>query len=306
MNDSKATVNWRARVRKDRYIYAFVIPGVLFYLVFSYLPLYGITIAFKDFQITRGIAGSSWAGLKYFEQLFTTPGFRDALVNTLTISFLKIAISFPCPIILAILLNELRSKRFRSLTQSLMYLPYLISWIIIGGIVYNFLSMDGIVNEIRSLFGFGPMLYLGEKEYFRSILVASDIWKNSGWYSIIYLAALTRINSEIYESATVDGASWLRKTWHITLPGIKDVMIVLLIISMGHLMSAGFEQVLVLYNQRVYETGDILDTFIYRNGILQGRFSFAAAAGLVTSIVSAILLLVTDRIAKKSGERGLI
>lgn len=306
MNDKSAAPHWLRRIRKDRNLYIIVLPGFLFYLVFSYFPLYGILVAFKDFRITRGIMDSPWAGLKYFEQLFTTPGFTDALVNTIAISFMKIGFSFPFPIILAILLNELKSKRFRSFTQNLMYLPYLISWIIIGGIIYNFLSMDGIVNGIRSMFGLGSMLYLGEKEYFRWLLVISDIWKNSGWYAIIYLAALTRINSEIYESATVDGASWLRKTWHITLPGVKDVMIVLLILSMGHLLSAGFDQVLVLYNQRVYETGDILDTFIYRNGILQGRFSFAAAAGLVMTLVSAVLLLLTDRIAKKSGERGLI
>jgi putative aldouronate transport system permease protein len=298
--------DWLKRIKKDRLIYFFVIPGILFYFVFSYLPLYGIVIAFKDFRISRGISGSSWAGLKYFEQLFSTPDFFKVLANTVIISLYKIVFSFPVPIILAILLNEIGNKRFRSVAQSLMYLPYLISWVILGGIIYNMLSMDGILNGFREMLGMQPILYLGEKQYFRFLLVITDIWKNSGWFAIIYLAALTKINSELYEAATVDGASWLRKIWHITLPGIKDVMIVLFIISMGHLLSAGFEQVFVLYNQRVYETGDILDTFIFRYGILQGRFSFAAAAGLFMSLVSAILLLVADRISKRSGERGLI
>jgi putative aldouronate transport system permease protein len=293
-------------MKKDRILYLFVLPGILFYFLFSYLPLYGILIAFKDFRITRGIMESPWVGLKYFEQLWATPGFVRVLINTMLISLYKILFSFPAPIIFAILLNEIKNKYFSRFTQSMLYLPYLISWVILGGIVYNFLSTDGIVNSFRELFGLEEILYLGEKDYFRSILVVTDIWKNAGWFSIIYLAALTRINPEIYEAAMVDGAGWLSRTWHITIPGIKDVMIVLLILSMGSLLHAGFDQVFVLYNSRVYETGDILDTFIYRYGIVQGRYSFAAAAGLFTAVISSILLLVTDYIAKKSGERGLL
>jgi len=300
---------WADRIRqlrRDRLIYLFVIPGVLFYFVFSYVPLYGIVIAFKDFRISRGISGSEWVGLKYFEQLLDTPDFVRAFRNTIVISLYKIVFSFPFPIILAILLNEIGHKKFKAFTQSFMYLPYLISWVILGGILYNMLSMDGLLNGIREQLGYDPVLYLAKKEYFRFLLVVTDIWKNAGWYAIIYLAALTKINPEIYESATVDGASWLRKTWHITLPGIRDVMVVLFILSMGSLLYAGFDQVFVLYNQQVYDTGDILDTFIYRYGILQGRFSFSAAAGLFMAVISAVLLLLTDRVAKKIGERGLI
>lgn len=293
-------------IKKNRAIYLFVLPGVLFYIIFRYLPLYGVLIAFKDFRITRGILGSDWAGLKYFIQLFGTPDFLNVVLNTLLISIYKIVFSFPVPIIVAILLNEIKNKRFNNFTQSVIYMPYLISWVIIGGIVFNLLSIDGVVNSIRQAFGLQPVMFLGEVDLFRPIVVITDIWKNTGWSSIIYLATLTKISPDLYEAATIDGANWLQKTFRITIPGLSEVILVLFIISIGSLLYAGFDQVLVLYNPVVYDKGDILDTFIYRLGITKARFSYAAAAGLFQSVIAAVLIFSADTVSKKVSNKGLI
>lgn len=294
------------RLRQEYPILLIVLPGLMFYLLFHYAPLYGILVAFKDFRITRGIMGSPWAGLKYFEQIFGTPDFWQVIRNTLSISVLKIVFSFPVPIVLAILLNEIRFKPFYRLTQSVMYLPYLISWTVIGGLVFEIFSGNGMINGIRGWMGLDRHLFLTDQGFFRSLVVMTDIWKNSGWSAIIYLATLTSINPELYEAAAIDGAGWLRRTWAITIPELMDVIIVLFIISIGSLLSAGFDQVYVLYNPGVYKTGDILDTFIFRMGIKNARFSYAAAAGVVKSVVSAIMLFSADRAAKRVAGRGIV
>ena len=297
--------HWLRRFKREYQIYLIILPGLLFYAVFHYAPLYGVLVAFTDFRITRGISGSDWAGLRFFEQVFSTPDFWQVINNTITISIMRIVFSFPVPIILAILLNELRNQHFKKFTQSVMYLPYLISWTIIGGLVFEIFSSDGMVNSIRALLGMERHLFLVDRDFFRPLLIMTDIWKNSGFHAIIYLAAITRINSELYESAAIDGAGWLRRTWAVTIPGVSDVITVLFILSVGSLLSAGFEQVFVLYNPAVYRTGDILDTFIFRTGITNARFSFAAAAGLIRSVVSAVLLILAHKTAKKLTGKGI-
>lgn len=294
------------QLRREYQILLFVLPGLLFYIIFHYVPLYGILVAFKDFRITRGIMGSNWAGLKYFRQIFATPDFWNVIENTLLISTYKIVFAFPVPIALAILLNELRSKRFKRVTQSVIYLPHLISWTVIGGLVFDILSANGMVNGIRQWLGMDVHYYLADKSFFRPLVVMTSIWKGAGWGTIIYTSTLSGINPELYEAAAIDGANWLQRVWRITLPELMNVVIVMLILEVGSMLSAGFDQVFVLYNPAVYKTGDILDTFIFRMGVTNARFSYAAAAGVIKSIVSALMLFTADQVSKKVAGRGII
>jgi putative aldouronate transport system permease protein len=294
------------RMKKNRQWYWFVIPAVVFYAVFRYWPLYFVQIAFRSFRITRSVWDSPWVGWYHFERLFTSPGFLDALRNTIIIGVYKLVFGWPIPILLALLLNELRSVSFKRVTQTLIYLPHFISWVIIGGILMNLLSVDGgLFNEIRSWFGKEPIMYLASKAHFRGIIVLSDIWKDSGWGTIIYLAAISRVNPELYESAHIDGANRLQQVGYITIPAILDVVVVLLILRLGRILSVDFQQILVLLNPVVRPVGDVLQTYVYRVGLQQSRFAFAAAAGLFTTLVAAIMLFSSDRVAKQLGQRGL-
>ncbi|MCG8452001.1 MAG: ABC transporter permease subunit [Spirochaetales bacterium] len=294
-------------VRRNRVWYAFVFPVVAFFLIFKYVPFYFVTIAFRDYRITRSIGDAPFAGLKYFIQLFETPGFRQAFVNTLLISFYKLIWGFPAPIILAVLLNELRSQRFKKWTQTLIYLPHFISWAVIGGILQNLLSLnDGSVNKIIEIMGFDPIFWLGDKSIFRGLLVTTDIWKSAGWGTIIYLASITRINPELYEAARIDGARRWQEIMYITLPSIRDVIIVLLILRLGNLLNVGFEQILILKNDLVQDVGDVLDTFVYRTGLIERRYSYATAAGLFKSLLATFFLVTSDWLSKKFSGEGLL
>lgn len=296
-----------SRIKRDRMLYLFLIPAAVYYIIFRYMPMYYLQIAFRNFRITADISRASWAGFKYFEQLFGVQGFWTALRNTLIISLYKLIFAWPFPIVLALLLNEMKGKTFKRISQTLIYMPHFVSWVIVGGIIYNFTEINGgLFNKILEAFGQKPVLFLGTPKYFRSILVLSEIWKESGWGTIIFLAAMTRINAELYESAVVDGANRFRQIWHITLPGIKDIIVVMLIVRLGNLLNVGFEQVLVMQNKMVLEVGDILDTFVYRQGLLEGRHSFATAAGLFQSCVAAIMIVLSDTVSKRFGESGLI
>ena len=293
-------------IARNRNWYLFLLPAVLFYVLFAYSPMYFLQIAFRDFRITRAVSGSPWVGLKYFRQLFDTVGFWNAFANTLIISAYKLVFAWPVPIMLALLLNEIGNQRFKRVVQTIIYLPHFISWVIIGGILYNFTAINGgLFNKILLSLGRDPVLFLGTPRLFRPILVLSDIWKEAGWGTIIYLASITRISAELYEAAVVDGAGRLRQMRDITLPGIKDVIVVLLILRLGNILNVGFEQVLVLQNQMVLEVGDILDTFVWRLGLQQGRYSFATAAGLFRSVIAAVMIYAADRMSKRFGEAGL-
>ena len=293
------------RMKKNRHWYYFVIPAIIFYLIFRYWPLYFVQIAFRDFRITRSVWDSPWIGWHHFERLFTSPGFLNALRNTIIIGMAKLFIGWPIPIILSLMLNELRNQAFKRVTQTIIYLPHFISWVILGGILLDLMGLDGVFNEVRRALGEEPIMFMARPAYFRPIVVLSDIWKGAGWGTIIYLAAMSRVNPELYESAHMDGAKRMQQIWYITLPAILDIVVVLLILRLGRILSIDFQQILVLENPVVREVGDVIQTYVYRVGLQQGRFAFASAAGLFNTAVAAIMIFSSDRLAKRLGQRGL-
>ena len=297
---------WR-EIKRKRNIYLFVFPAVVFYLLFHYYPMYFLQIAFRDFRITRAVGASPWVGTKYFEQLFSSTGFWNAFWNTLIISVEKLLCGFPLPILLALLLNEIRSERVKHIYQTVIYLPHFVSWVVISGILYNLTAMpEGLINKVIVMLGGEASVILGDKTLFQPILVLSEIWKETGWGTIIYLAALTQISADLYEAAKIDGASRFQQMLHVTLPGIKDIVIVMLIMRVGNVLNVGFEQVMVLQNDMVLSVGDTLDTYVWRVGLQDGRYSYATAAGLFKGIVAAVMIFAADRVSKSVGENGLL
>ncbi|MBO0995794.1 ABC transporter permease [Bacillus sp. SD088] len=290
----------------DKYLYLLFLPGALLLLVFKYFPLYGIIIAFKDFNIFSGVSGSEWVGFDHFIRLFQTPDFKQVLWNTLVISFYKLVASFVFPIILSLLLNEVRHMAFKRITQSVIYLPHFISWVVFVGIITAFLNpVDGLFNYVLKLFGGAPIDFLGSADHFRAVLVSTDVYKGVGWGTIIYLAAISGVSPELYEAAIMDGANRFRRMWHITLPAIRPVIIILVILSLGGILNAGFQQIYLLYSPLVYDVGDVIDTYVYREGIQSANYSFATAAGLFQSVVAVILIVTANKIASKFGDGGL-
>lgn len=287
-------------------LYAMLFPALVFLLVFKYTPMYGVVIAFKDYNIIQGVMKSDWVGLQHFRELFTFDEFPRVVRNTLIISLMKLVFGFPAPIVLALLLNELRLALFKRAVQTITYLPHFISWVVIGGLAVDLLSPNsGIVNMILQAFGVQPIFFMSDEKLFRWILVFSDIWKEAGWGAIIYLAALLGINEELFQAATVDGAGRLRQIWHISLPGIRSTIVVLLLLRLGHVLDAGFEQVLAMYNPTVYDVADIIDTYVFRVGLGQMQFGLTTAAGLFKSVVGCVLLVLANIFARKMGEDGI-
>lgn len=291
---------------KHRYLYLLLLPAIIYFIVFHYIPMYGVTISFKDYSFKKGILGSDWVGLENFEYMFGLNDFYRVFKNSFILSFLRLLFEFPIPIVIALLLNEVRSKRFKKVTQTALYLPHFLSWAVIGGIMVNFLSPTwGVVNNVIQQLGFEPIFFLGDPEYFRTTVVISSIWKEAGWGTIIYLAAITGIDMEQYEAATVDGANRWQRLIHITLPNIKTTIIIMLILRMGSIMSNGFEQIYTLQNTQNLAVSEVFETYTYRVGLLGGRFSFATTVGLFASVISMIFLLTTNFIAKKMGEESI-
>ena len=291
----------------DKYLYLMLIPGLLFILVFNYIPMGGIIIAFKKYNIFKGIWGSPWVGFKNFESVFTSPSFLNVLRNTLIISFYKLIFSMPLTIIISLLLNEIKNKYFKRSVQTVLYFPYFISWVVISGIMLNILSPSyGIAGDIYRLFGMEPVNLMASSEHFRALLVISDAWKGVGAGTIIYLAAISVISPDLYESAIVDGANRWRQMWHITIPGMRRIIVLSLILSIGFIMSAGFDQIIVMQNFMVQSVSDIFDTFVYRAGLLERSYSFSTALGLFKGVVTAILILGTEFLAKRIGEEGML
>jgi len=286
-------------------LYLFLIPGVAYFIIFKYLPMYGIIIAFQDYSPFRGISGSEFVGLKHFIRFFTDDEFATVFRNTLLISLYKLVFGFPVPILLALMLNEVRIGWFKKTTQTLFYIPHFFSWVIFGGIVIQVLSSTGIVNSVLHRFGMEPVLFFEHKEYFRSIVVISDIVKESGWASIVYLAAIAGVDPALYEAARMDGAKKRHEIWHITLPCIGSTIMILLILRLGSVLELGVQQVFMLYNPLVYEVGDIIDTYVYRVGLTEQKYSFAAAVGLFQSVVGLILIYVANGLSKRFGGGGL-
>jgi putative aldouronate transport system permease protein len=293
-------------VRRDTYLYLMLLPGILFFLVFNYVPMYGVVIAFKEFSIFKGVARSPWAGMLQFERLFRAHIFPQVLRNTLLISFYKLLFGFPAPLLLALLLNEMRLPRFKRFTQTIMYIPHFVSWVIMVGLVQGFLSpSNGFINDIVRFFGGSPIHFLADRNWFRPIVVISDIYKNIGWGTIIYLAAFSGVSVELYEAAMLDGASRLRQALAITLPSIRNVVVILLILNLGNVLNAGFEQIFLLYSPPVYEVGDIIDTYVYRKGIVEANYSLGTAAGLFKSLISLVLIVGANSLAKRLGDEGV-
>ena len=284
-----------------------VIPGIIHIIIFSYIPIYGVLMAFQEFQLGDFPGISQWVGLKHFVLLFTDPNFMTVMRNTIVISMLKLLINFPVPIIFALMLNELTSKRFKRSLQTISYLPHFISWVVGATLMFDFFSVDnGAVNFILQSIGLikEPIFFFGKGEYFWGMLVGTDMWKELGWSSIIYIASITSIDAEIYEAADVDGAGRFAKMWHITIAGIMPTIILLLIFTVGNLLNANFDQIMMLTNQmgnaQLRQFADVIDTYVYRVGIREARFSFAAAAGLFKSAVNIGLLLMANQLAKKT------
>ena len=296
-----------SQIWKYRYLYLLIIPGMLYFIVFRYIPMYGVVIAFQNFSISKGIGGSDWVGLRQFVKLFRGISFPSVFRNTIIISLYKLILGFPGPIILALLLNEVRNQKFKKVTQTIVYLPHFISWVILAGLISMFLHPDsGLINDVVKIFNNGVGIdFLVSKKYFRGILVISDIYKGIGWGSIIYIAAISGIDATVYEAAMVDGANRFKQMWYITLPALKSTIIVMFILNMGSILNAGFEQVLLLYNPRVYEVADIIDTYVYREGIVSSNYSFSTAAGLFKSVISMALIIITNKIAHLMREDGL-
>ncbi|MDL2234043.1 ABC transporter permease subunit [Ruminococcaceae bacterium OttesenSCG-928-L11] len=293
-------------ILKHKYMYLMLVPAAIYYIVFHYVPMYGATIAFKSFNPMKGILNSPWIGLQHFRELFGLSKFYQVFWNTLSISFTRLVWGFPFPIIISLMLNELRNAKVKKGIQTAIYVPQFISWVVLGGLMVNLLSMEnGVVNELIRVFGGQPIGFLTDERYFVPTLVVSMIWKTFGWNTIIYLAALTNVDPQLYEAATVDGAGRWKQLLHITLPSIMSTIVVVLIMRIGSLMQAGFEQIFVLYHPGVYAKADIIDTYVYRIGLQDGKFEMAAAVGLFKSVINFVLIVVANKVSRLAGEEGI-
>ncbi|MDR6550067.1 putative aldouronate transport system permease protein [Paenibacillus qinlingensis] len=293
-------------LNRDKYLLLLILPVLLYYLIFHYIPMYGIIIAFKNFKPLKGILGSAWVGFQYFETFFNSVYFWRLMKNTVLLSLYSLLWGFPVPIMFALLLNEVREGMFKKSVQTISYLPHFISIVVIVGMITNFTTVNGgIVNTVITWFGFAPINFLSESSWFRDIFISSSIWQGFGWNSIIYLAAIAGIDAQLYEAAEMDGANRLHKMWHITLPGLVPTIVILLILSVGNLMDVGFEKINLLYNPTTYETADVISTYVYRQGIQSADYSYTTAIGLFNNIINLILLVTVNRISKKVSETSL-
>ena len=284
------------------------LPVIVYFIVFKYIPMGGIVIAFKNYKIKQGIFGSAWCGLDNFTKAFATPTVARSVKNTLVISGLKLLFGFPAPILLALMLNEVTHIRFKKTVQTITYLPHFLSWVVLAGMFQQLLSPNnGAVNAVlKQVFGMKDSIYfLGSNQYFRGTLIVTDIWKNVGWSSILYLATISGIDPALYEAATVDGASRWQCTRYITLPSLVSTIVVMLILNIGSIMDAGFDQVFNLYNSAVYQTGDIIDTYVYRYGIGDMKYSLATAVGLFKNVIAFVLVVGTNLIARRISGEGI-
>lgn len=294
-NVQRKKKNWQ----KDWQLHLMILPGLLFILIFKYMPLGGITIAFKGFLPGKGIWGSPWVGLENFEYMLALPDTKRVMWNTLFIAAAKILINFPVPIIISILLNEVKNHRFKRSVQTIIYLPYFISWVILAGIIQDLFAKEGLINQFLGIFGAEPVFFLGNKYAFLGVLIGTDVWKNFGYNTVVYLAAITGIDETLYEAAKIDGANRFQQIWNVTLPGIAPIVVLMMILNLGNVLNAGFEQIFNLYNPLVYETADIIDTFVYRISLVEANYSLGTAVGLLKSVVSFILIVTSYKIANK-------
>ncbi|APT50610.1 MULTISPECIES: ABC transporter permease [Bacillus] len=290
----------------QKFLYLMILPGLIYFLVFKYVPMWGLIIAFQDYQPFLGILGSEWVGFKHFIRLFTEPTFFILLKNTLILFAMNVVIFFPIPILLALLLNEVRLALFKKFVQTMIYIPHFMSWVIVVSLSFVLLTVDGgLINELIAFFGGEKINFLLSQEWFRPMYILQVIWREAGWSTIIYLAAITAVDPQLYEAAKMDGAGRLRQMWHITLPAIKSVIVVLLILKIGDTLELGFEHVYLLLNATNREVAEIFDTYVYTAGLKQGQFSYSTAVGLFKAAVGLILVMLANRLAKKFGEEGI-
>lgn len=291
--------------RRNKYIYLMLLPVVLYYFIFHYIPMYGAQIAFKDFFPARGIWGSPWIGFEHFETFFEGIYFWRLIRNTLAINGLDLILGFPAPIILALLLNELTSERFKRVVQTITYMPHFISLVVVVGMVLDFLARDGLINQLLGLIGIAPTAFMQQPQYYWMIYVLSGIWQSIGWGSIIYLAAITGIDPTLYEAAKVDGASRLKQIWYVTIPGIMPTIMLLFILRVGQMMSVGYEKTILMYNPLNMETADVIASYVYRKGILEADFGFSSAVGLFNSVINFAFLIAANRMSRHMNQNSL-
>lgn len=294
----------RRKLHRSRYLYVLFAAPFLFYVLFEYAPMYGVLIAFKEIKVFRGLGAMLSApgvGFKYFELYLSDPYFWKLVRNTVLIQALGLAVGFPAPIVLALMLNEVRAVAFKRAIQSITYLPYFISQVVISGMIVNFVATDGVVNDFLTLLGLPRTPFLARPEWFRAIYVASDVWQDVGWGSIIYLAALTTVDPQLYEAASLDGAGRWRQLRHVTWPGIQPTVVILFILAMGRIMEVGYQKIILLYTGATYETADVIATFVYRRGLIQSDFSYATAVGLFVSVTGILFVVSANRISRSLG-----
>ena len=291
--------------RQHPWLYIMCVPGIVYFILFRYLPMWGILIGFKDYNIWTGFSASPWVGLKHFTRFFTSPNFATLMGNTLLLTFYSIIFAFPAPIILALFLNELRAARFKRTIQTMIYVPHFVSWVIVASISFMVLNTMGPINGLINSFGGKSIAFLTELSTFRPIIIIQTIWKECGWGTIVFLAALSNVDVEQYEAAIVDGAGRFRQVWHITLPAIRSTIVILLILRMGSVLDNGFDQIFLMSNAGNRLVSDVLETFTYREGIVNGYFSYTTAIGLFKSLIGMILILGSNKLAKIAGESGI-
>lgn len=286
-----------SRLKQELPLHLYLLPGIVLLILFSYIPMVGLSIAFQNFKVFKGWFAADFVGLKHFSYVMNLPNFWNVVRNTVYIALWKIALNMIVPIIIALMLNEMRGTRYKRTLQTAMYLPYFLSWVIFGGVISDMLASDGVVNVLLQRVGANPVNFMTDSNNFRTVLIVTEVWKNFGFNTIIYMAALTSIDLTQYEAAMIDGANRWQQTWHITLPGMLSVIIMLGTLSLGNVLNAGFEQVLVLYNKLVIDKADIIDTYVYRLGLEQAKYSVSTAVGLFKSIVSFFLITASYYLA---------
>jgi len=305
--NSKKTLGYRIKTEliANRYLYILLIPLLAYYIIFMYLPMFGLVIAFKDYSIAGGIMRSPWVGLRYFKEFITGIYFTRTLTNTLVISFASILFGFPAPIIFALLLNEISNRKYKKLVQTATYLPHFISTVVICGMIASFFGTDGLITKIIAMLGGKNINYIASPKWFRTVFIASDIWQGFGWGSIIYISALSGVDEALYEAATIDGAGRFKQLWHITLPGIIPTIMIMLIMRLGSIMSVGYEKIILLYSPATYEVADVISSYVYRMGIMGSRYSYSAAVGLFQSVINIIILFIANKVSDKMTETSL-
>jgi putative aldouronate transport system permease protein len=291
--------------KRNKIIYLMLLPVLAYYAIFQYGPMYGLQIAFKFYSPAKGFWGSEWAGLVHFKDFFGSFYFNRTLVNTILLSLFSLIFFFPSGIILALLINEIAANRFKRIVQSVTYMPHFISLVVVAGMMFDFLSRDGLVNVILSWFGIEPIAFMISSEWFRTIYISSEIWQQVGWSSIIFLAAISTIDPTLYEAAKMDGATRFKQVLNVTIPGIMPTVIIMLILFIGRFMTVGTEKILLMYNATTYETADVISTYVYRKGILEANFSFSTAVGFFNALISFALLITANQIARKTGDSKL-